>query len=81
VIQECHLKFYKSSRNFNSNKITYKEFFGCLKTGFILFSDLFFLVLDPFYFEGRNFLISNPFLTIVSVSDASRGEVQILFGH
>jgi len=33
------------------------------------------------YFEGCNFLIPNMFWTIVSVSDAPRGEVQVLFGH
>jgi hypothetical protein len=37
VIQERHLKFYKLSWNFNSNKTTYKEFFGCLGTGQIIF--------------------------------------------
>jgi hypothetical protein len=30
---------------------------------------------------GHNFLISNPFWMIVSVSDAPRGGVQVLFGH
>jgi hypothetical protein len=36
----------------------------------------FFIVLDPLYF-----LISNLFWTIVNVWDASRGGVQVLFGH
>ncbi len=40
----------------------------------------FFGVLDPFNLGGRNFLISNPFLIIVIVSDAPRGGVQVLFG-
>jgi hypothetical protein len=38
-------------------------------------------VLDPFILGGCNFLIFNPFSMIVSVSDAPRGEVQVLFGH
>jgi len=29
----------------------------------------------------RNFLISNQFLKIFSVSDAPRGSIQVLFGH
>jgi hypothetical protein len=34
-----------------------------------------------FILGGHNFLISNPFLKIVSVSHASRGGVQVLFGQ
>jgi hypothetical protein len=41
----------------------------------------FFEFLTPFILGGRNFLISNQFSTIVSVSDAPRGRVQVLFGH
>jgi hypothetical protein len=41
----------------------------------------FFEFLTPFTLGGRNFLISNPFSTIVSVSDASGKGVQVLFGH
>jgi hypothetical protein len=37
VIQERHLKFYKLSLNLNSNRATFKEFFGCLGTGKIIF--------------------------------------------
>jgi hypothetical protein len=33
LLRECHLKFYKSSLNSNSSRATYKEFFGCSKTG------------------------------------------------
>ncbi len=33
VLQERHLKLYKSFLNSNRNRITYKEFFGCLGTG------------------------------------------------
>jgi hypothetical protein len=35
--------------------------------------------LTPFTLGGHNFLISNLFLTIVNVSDPSRGGVQVLF--
>jgi hypothetical protein len=41
----------------------------------------FFEFLTPFTLGGRNFLISNPFSTIVSVSDASGKGVQVLFEH
>jgi hypothetical protein len=49
-----------------------------------MFDDLFFRVLDPLYLGGaggRNFRIFNRFLTIISISDASREGVQVLFGH
>ncbi len=32
MLYKHHLKFYKSSLYFNSNKTTYKKFFGCLGT-------------------------------------------------
>jgi hypothetical protein len=41
----------------------------------------FFEFLTPFTLGACNFLISNPFLTLVTVSDAPRGGVQVLFGH
>jgi hypothetical protein len=37
--------------------------------------------LTPLLLGGCNFLISNPFSTIVIVSDAPGGAVQVLFGH
>jgi hypothetical protein len=37
--------------------------------------------LTLFTLVGHNFLISNPFSTIVSVSNAPGGGVQVLFGH
>ncbi len=46
-----------------------------------MFSGFFFWVLDPFILGGHNSLICNLFSTIVSVSNAPRGRVQILFGH
>ncbi len=76
-----HLKFYKSSLNSNSNITTYKEFFGCSRTGF---SSVWWFVFQsswpPLLWRGGNFLISNPFLMIVSVSIAPRGWVEVLFG-
>jgi hypothetical protein len=54
--------------NSNSNRATYKESFGWFV----------FLVLDLFTLKAHNFLISNLFQTIVSVSDVPRGGVQIL---
>jgi hypothetical protein len=81
-LQECHLKVYKSSLNSYSKRVTYKELFGrwwinlCSVWWFVFFE---FLI--PFILGGHNFLISNPFSTIVSVSDVSRWGVQVLFGH
>ncbi len=37
--------------------------------------------LTPFTLGDHNFLISNLFLTILSVLDAQRGGLQVLFGH
>ncbi len=76
------LSLYKSSLSFNSSRATYKEFvLGVRELTFVVFDGLLFKVPDPLYFGGCNFLISNPFSTIVSVSDSPRGEVQVLFGH
>jgi len=46
-----------------------------------MFGGLFFWILDPLYFGGRNFLNSNMFLTIFDVLDVPIGGVQVLFGH
>jgi hypothetical protein len=75
------MKFYKSSLNSNSNRATYKEFSWCSGIAFIVFDGLFFNFLTLFTLGGYNFLISNLFLTIVSVSNAPKGRVQVLFGH
>jgi hypothetical protein len=61
-----HLKFYIIATEQHK-----KNFFGCLGMPLIMFGGL----------GGHNFLISNPFLTIVSVPDVQREGVQILFGH
>jgi len=56
------------------------NFLGVQKPVFVVFvvlGGLYFWVLDPLYFGGHNFLISNPFSMIVNASDASREEVQI----
>jgi hypothetical protein len=66
----------------NSNKATYKEFFGGLGT--ILCGDcqfVFWEFLTLFILGGCKFFISNPFSMIVSVSDVPRDGVQILLGH
>jgi hypothetical protein len=81
LLYKCHMKFYKSSLNSNSNRGTYKEFFGCLGVEFCCVWWFVFWVLDPLYFWGSNLLISNSFLTIVSVLDVLRREDQVLFGH
>ncbi len=57
------------------------NFSGVWVLAFVVFDGLFFLDINLFYFGGHNFLISNPFSTIVNVSDVSRGGVQILFAH
>jgi hypothetical protein len=71
------IQFDTLSLNYNSNKATYKEFFECSGIGFVMYSGLFILVLEPLYFGGPllshfksifddfcYFFISNPFLTI-----------------
>jgi len=57
------------------------NFLDVQKLTFVMFDGLFFGFLDPSLLWGCNFLIFNSFLTIVRVSDAPRGGVQILFGH
>jgi hypothetical protein len=77
------MKFYKSSLNSNSNRATYKEFFWCSGTNLynVWWFVFFFFFFDLLHFGGYNFLISNLFLTIVSVSNAPKRGVQVLFGH
>ncbi len=80
MLQEHHLEFYKSSLNSNSN--IEGKFLSVRELVFVVLGDLLFSVLDPpSTLRGCNFLIFNPFSTIVSVSDARRGGVQVLFGH
>jgi hypothetical protein len=42
---------------------------------------VFFYFLTPFTLGDQNFLISNPFFTILIVLDVPRGGLQVLFGH
>jgi hypothetical protein len=42
---------------------------------------VFFEFFTPFTLGDHNFLISNPFLTIIIVLDAPREGLQVLFGH
>jgi hypothetical protein len=70
VLGKRHLKFYKSSLNSNNSKATYIQgvFLSVQEPAFVVFSDLFFKeFLTPFTLGGCNFLISNPFSTIVCV--------------
>jgi hypothetical protein len=46
-----------------------------------MFNSLFFEFLTPFTLEGHTFLTFNLFSTILSVLDAPRGELQVLFGQ
>ncbi len=73
VLQERHLKSYKSHWNSNSNKTTENELSGCLRIGFVMFNSVFLEFLTPFTLGGHSFLISNLFSTILSVLDAQRG--------
>jgi hypothetical protein len=72
VLQEYHLKFYKSSWNFNSNRARYKEFFGCSVTNrgsvwwFVFLSSWFPLFWGVIIFSFL--IIYNLFSMIVSVS-------------
>jgi hypothetical protein len=56
------LKIYKLSLNFNNNKTTYKEFCGCLGTGFYNIWWFVFWVFDPYILRGHNFFNSIPSL-------------------
>jgi hypothetical protein len=56
-------------------------FLGIQEPSFVLFDGFFFEFLTPFTLGGYKFPICNLFLTIVSVSDVSRGGVQVLFRH
>jgi hypothetical protein len=49
--------------------------------GFVTFDGLFFNFLTPSTLGGRNFLNSNPFLTIFSARDVPIRGVQVLLGH
>jgi hypothetical protein len=81
MLKECHMKFYKSSSNFNSNRTTYKECFGVWEHAFVMFDGLFFWIIDPSTLEGHNFLNFIPFLTVFIAPYVQIGGVQILFGH
>ncbi len=56
-----------------------RKFLGDLGMGFVTFDVLFFEFLTPSTFGACNFLNSNSFLTIFSLSDVSIGGVQVLF--
>jgi len=76
VLQEWHLKFYKSSSKFynsNSNKAN-KEFDGCLRIGICSVEWFFFEFLNPSTLGGHNFLISDSFSKIVSMLDVQEEE-------
>jgi len=66
---------------FNSNRATYKEFFGCLGIGHYSVRRFVFLVFDPSTLGSHNFLNSISSLTIFNVPGASIKGVQVLFGH
>ncbi len=82
VLQEYHLKFYKSTLNFNNNKTTYKEFGVCLGTNLCsIWWFFFFEFLSPSTLNGHNFLNSIPFFTIFNALNMLIGGVQVLFKH
>jgi hypothetical protein len=58
------------------------NFLGVWELGFVVFGALFFFeVSTSFILGGYNFFVFNPFLIIVSVSDATIGGFQKKFGH
>ncbi len=81
VLQERQLKFYKSYWYFNSKKTNIKGIFWVFKNQPLQCSMVFFEFLTPFTLGDHNFLISNPFLTILIVLDEPRGGLQVLFRH
>jgi hypothetical protein len=78
VLKECHLKFYKSSLNYNSN---IQQFLGVWELAFVAFNGFFFKLLISSIVGGHNFLNSIPFFMIFSVPNAPIKRVQVLFGH
>jgi hypothetical protein len=61
--------------NPNSNKATYKEYFGCFglcSVWWFVFFDFF----TPFTLGGRNYFNSIPFLMIFNALDMSIGGIQ-----
>jgi hypothetical protein len=56
-------------------------FLGVQELAFVRFSDLLSSIPNTFTLGGHKFLIFNPFLMILSVSDVSRGGAQVMFGH
>ncbi len=76
-----HLKLYKSSCNSEGNKIIFKDFLRGSKINYELFDWEFFVQTTPSTSKGCNFFISSPFLLILSVIDAQRGGLFLLFEH
>ncbi len=72
MLQECHLKFYKSSLNSNSNRTTYKEFCWCLGTTLCTFGGFVFEFLTPSTLRGHNFFNSISFFMSFSAPNANR---------
>jgi hypothetical protein len=81
VLQEHHLKFYKSSFNSYNKKVTYKDFFRYQELAFVAFGGFFFEFLTPSPLKGHNFLNSTSFLMIFSALEAPIRGVQVLFRH
>jgi hypothetical protein len=66
LLWEHHLKFYKSSWNFNSKIQHTRHFLGVWELAFVVFDGFFFDFLTPSTLGGCNFLNSIMFLTIFS---------------
>jgi hypothetical protein len=76
------MKFYKAYLNYDSTRIIYKDFFGCLRTKFCnIWWFVKFFFFDPLFFGGYNFLNSIFFLMIFSVLDVPIEGFQVFLGH
>ncbi len=81
VLQERQLKFYKSYCYFNSKKTNINGNFWVFKNRPLQCSMVLKKFLTPFTLGDHNFLISDPFSTILIMLDAPRGGLQVFFGH
>jgi len=81
VLHKCHLKFYKLALNSNNNRITHKEFCGCLGTDLCSISWFVFLNFWPLLLWMAITFFLFFFFWRFSAPDEPIGGIQVLFKH
>jgi hypothetical protein len=81
LVWNFHLKLYKSSSNSKGNIVIFKEFLRGLKICYELFDQDFSVKTTSPTSGGHNFFASSPFFPVLSVIDAQKGGLHLLFGH